>query len=239
MGSKSRRKLAERVTGAAEVLLAAQDYVGLVDVFASIGWLDYASMQRWRQGQVESLEAAMQVDPLRQSEALELLRSWAAQNGLIASKARYVARTPQQQALRFTQSGDPEAERLCRTHWVSPTLSEKKRERLEEKTNRAPDLLVIQPLKHDWTCHRCGDTGSFLVMENAGPSCLRCVGLGDLEFLPAGDALLSRRAKAKSALSAVVVRFSRSRRRYERQGLLVEERAFVDARREIEARRGG
>jgi len=64
---------------------------------------------------------------------------------------------------------------------------------------------------------------------------LRCVGLDDLEFLPAGDALATRRAKAKSARSAVVVRFSRSRRRYERQGLLVEPQALTDAERDLEA----
>jgi hypothetical protein len=34
--------------------------------------------------------------------------------------------------------------------------------------------------------------------------------------LSAGDALLTRRVKAKSARHAVVVRFSKSRRRYER-----------------------
>jgi hypothetical protein len=67
------------------------------------------------------------------------------------------------------------------------------------------------------------------MMENPGPACLGCVGLDDLEFLPAGDALLSRRAKAKSARCALVVRFSRSRRRYERQGLLVEPLALADA----------
>ena len=71
-------------------------------------------------------------------------------------------------------------------------------------------------------------------MENPGPACLRCVGLEDLEFLPAGDALLPRRVKAKSARSAVVVRFSRSRRRYERQGLLVEPQAVADAQRDLE-----
>ena len=68
------------------------------------------------------------------------------------------------------------------------------------------------------------------MMENPGPACLDCVGLDGLEFLPAGDALLSRRAKAKSARYAVVVRFSRTRRRYERQGLLVEPAALADAR---------
>ena len=92
---------------------------------------------------------------------------------------------------------------------------------------------MIRPLNDKWTCHRCGGTGDFLVMENPGPACLRCVGLDDLEFLPAGDALLTRRAKAKSARSAVVVRFSRSRRRYERQGLLVEAAALTDAQQEL------
>jgi hypothetical protein len=48
-------------------------------------------------------------------------------------------------------------------------------------------------------------------------------------FLPSGDAALTRRAKKLGTLSAVVVRFSRSRRRYERQGLLVEPRALEKA----------
>jgi len=75
---------------------------------------------------------------------------------------------------------------------------------------------VVEPLNSSWTCCRCGGSGDLLMMENAGPACLSCAGL---EFLPAGDALLTRRAKAKSARYAVVVRFSRSRRRYERQGI--------------------
>ena len=70
-------------------------------------------------------------------------------------------------------------------------------------------------------------------MENPGPACLRCAGLDDLEFLPAGDALLTRRAKMKSSRCAVVVRFSRSRRRYERQGLLLEPQALTEAQREL------
>jgi hypothetical protein len=47
-----------------------------------------------------------------------------------------------------------------------------------------------------------------------------------LVFLPSGDAALTRRAKANSRLSAVVVRFSRAGKRYERQGILVEEHAL-------------
>jgi hypothetical protein len=63
-------------------------------------------------------------------------------------------------------------------------------------------------------------------MEGDGPLCLSCADMDHLVFLPSGDATLSRRAKKQSGLSAVVVRFSRARRRYERQGILVEEAAL-------------
>lgn len=66
-------------------------------------------------------------------------------------------------------------------------------------------------------------------MDDAGPLCLACADLDHLVFLPAGDAALTRRAKQASRLSAVVVRFSRSRKRYERQGLLVENAALEQA----------
>jgi hypothetical protein len=165
---------------------------------------------------------------------MELFRSWATAQGLTASSTAYVARTPRRQTLRFSRSGNPAIEASYRTHWVSPDLSEKKRERLTERANRAPELVVVQPLNSEWTCHRCGGTGNLLMMETPGPACLRCTGLDDLEYLPAGDTLLTRRARAKSTRYAVVVRFSRTRRRYERQGLLAEPQALADARREAD-----
>jgi hypothetical protein len=239
MGRKNRTPLVERVTRAAETALRAQDYVSAIDVLVGIGWLDSGAMERWRRGQIDCLESVVQTNLPRISEAMKLFRSWAAGRELSASETRYVARTPGRQTLRFSRSGDDTIERLYRTHWVSPALSEKKRERLTEKSNRAPDLVVIQPLNTEWTCHRCGGTGGLLVMENPGPACLRCVGLDDLEFQSAGDALLTRRVKAKSARSAVVVRFSRSRKRYERQGLLVEARALAEVQRELAEQRRG
>lgn len=90
------------------------------------------------------------------------------------------------------------------------------------------DLVVISPLK-DWACAGCGGTGDLLKMEDAGPLCLTCADLDHLIFLPAGDAALTRRAKQASRLSAVVVRWSRSRKRYERQGILAEEAAIQQA----------
>jgi hypothetical protein len=229
MSRKNRVPLADRIARAAEAALAARHFVSAIDILIGIGWLDAGAMERWRRGQIDCLEEAVQANLPRIAEAMRLFGSWAITRGLFPSPTAYVGRTPDRPTLRFSRSGNPAIEESYRTHWVSPELSEKKRERLAETASRAPELVVIQPLNTEWVCHRCGGSGGLLVMESAGPACLRCVGLDDLEYLPAGDALLTRRAKSKSSRHAVVVRFSRTRRRYERQGLLVEPQALSDA----------
>jgi hypothetical protein len=239
VGWKNRKSLPERVAEAAERSLTAQNYVSPIDVLMRIGWLAPDAERRWRQGRTDSLECVAQVGISRLSEAITLLRSWASEKDLFASSTDYVSRTPQRQQLRFSRSENPEVEQSYRTHWVSPGLSEKKRERLSQRISQAPELVVIQPLNAAWTCHRCARTDDLLVMDGQGPACLRCVGLDDLEFLPAGDASLTRRVKARSPRSAVVVRFSKKRKRYERQGLLVETPALTEVRREVEAQRRG
>ena len=67
------------------------------------------------------------------------------------------------------------------------------------------------------------------MMEDTGPHCMDCADLGHLEYLPAGNAALTRGAKKLSRVSAVVVRWSRSRKRYERQGILAEPEAIEQA----------
>jgi len=237
MTRKNKVDLADRVSRAAETLLANRRQASFVDVLVAIRWLAGSHMSSWRQGRLDCLEQAMQVDPSRISQAMTLFESWAAGRGLSPSVTDYAARTPERQTLRFGRRHDPALEERYRTHWISPDLSESAQGRLAQKASKAPDLIVVMPLNKAWKCHRCGQGGDLLIMGKPGPACLRCVGLGDLEYLPSGDALLTRRANAKSIRSAVVVRFSRSRRRYERQGLLVEPRALASAQREISAQR--
>jgi len=62
--------------------------------------------------------------------------------------------------------------------------------------------------------------------------CLNCADLDHLVFLSAGDAALTRRSRKHSGLAAVVVKWSRARKRYERQGLLVENEALERAEKE-------
>ena len=66
-------------------------------------------------------------------------------------------------------------------------------------------------------------------LTDAGPICMECADLDHLWFLPRGDAALTRRARVASTLAPVVLKWSGSRRRYERQGLLVEEAALAHA----------
>ena len=62
--------------------------------------------------------------------------------------------------------------------------------------------------------------------------CLDCADLAHLEFLPSGDAAMTRRSKKYSNLTAVVLKWSKTRKRYERQGLLVEAEALEKAEEE-------
>ncbi len=121
-----------------------------------------------------------------------------------------------------------------RTHYVSLTLTERKQQQLKEKLSRAAQPVVFQILR-DSHCSECGAEiaqGSFLLMEAEQPLCLPCARLDHLEYLPSGDAALTRRATKYSGRTAVVVRFSRSRGRYERQGILVENAALERAEQE-------
>ncbi len=85
----------------------------------------------------------------------------------------------------------------------------------------------------DAKCATCGTElarGEFLALDRAqGSRCLKCAGLDGLVFLPSGDMALTRRAVARSSRSAVVLKFSRARKRNERRGVLVEESAIEQA----------
>jgi hypothetical protein len=86
------------------------------------------------------------------------------------------------------------------------------------------------------TCGECGENlgakAWITLAGEQGALCLACADLDHLLFLPAGDVALTRRARQHSTLSAVVLQWSRARKRYERQGLLVEAQALAQAEEE-------
>ena len=230
--SGDRASIERKVTRTAEAALSKRKFVTAIDVLVGVGWLEPRRADEWRQGRVDYLERATIASLGKISTAMRCFRRWAQARGLKPSETAYVARTRDRRPLRFSKSGDSAIERAYRTHWVSPELSERKRAGLAERQSRPPELLVISPFK-DFTCSACGNEGAgWLMMEDSGPVCMSCADMDHLLFLPSGDAALTRRAKAASRLSAVVVRFSRARKRYERQGILVEEAALEHAEQE-------
>jgi len=100
---------------------------------------------------------------------------------------------------------------------------------------KTPDITVFISTS-EARCDECGeDLGRrawITLTSDKNALCLDCADLGHLVFLPSGDAALTRRARKHSTLSAVVIKWSRARKRYERQGLLVEEQALEQAEQE-------
>jgi hypothetical protein len=100
--------------------------------------------------------------------------------------------------------------------------------------NRSDFVVFITT--RETSCSECGEdlgrSAWITLVEGKGALCLACADLDHLLFLLAGDAALTRRSRKHSTLSAVVLRWSHSRKRYERQGLLVEAEALERAEQE-------
>ncbi|HET7386321.1 MAG TPA: hypothetical protein VFJ19_06605 [Nocardioidaceae bacterium] len=230
----ARQGIRTRVRRAAEQALAEQQYVRPIDVLLGLGWLASAHVDVWRQGRIPHLEQMVQGSPEKVALAMDEFSRWAEENGLRPSETEYLARTSDRRTLNFTALADPEIEQAYRTHWLSPELPDRQRQRLVEEQNRPPELVAISSTK-SWTCDTCRGEfggGDILVMQDNGPHCLDCVGLGHLDYLGAGNAAVTRRTRKLSGTSVVVVRWSGARKRYERQGILAEPEAIDRAEEE-------
>jgi hypothetical protein len=106
---------------------------------------------------------------------------------------------------------------------------------MQSKDNQLKVFIITRAS----TCDECGedlDRRSWITLRGEkGAACLTCADLDHLVFFPAGDAALTRRSRKHSKLSAVVLQWSKARKRYERQGLLVEIEALEKAERECKA----
>jgi hypothetical protein len=95
--------------------------------------------------------------------------------------------------------------------------------------------IVVFIVRRDTKCSECGWElwhGSCIRLEKREPLCLSCADLDHLEYLPRGDAALTRRSTKYSKIHAVVVQWSSTRKRYERQGILAEPEAIERAEEE-------
>jgi hypothetical protein len=97
-----------------------------------------------------------------------------------------------------------------------------------------PEIVVFM-VRRETACAECERElwrGNLLRVENEKALCMECADLGHLEYLPRGDVAVTRRATKYTRLRAVVVEWSRTRKRYERQGILAEPEAIRRAEEE-------
>lgn len=103
-------------------------------------------------------------------------------------------------------------------------------------TAEKPKEITVFISTRDSLCSECkeelGRKAWITLTEKKEALCLACADLAHLVFLGSGDAALTRRSKKYSKLYAVVIQWSKARKRYERQGLLVEREALNRAEEE-------
>jgi hypothetical protein len=90
----------------------------------------------------------------------------------------------------------------------------------------------------DNACSACAcaiPRGELHTVEGEQPVCLSCADVDHLAFLPRGDTALTRRASKHSSERVLVVEWNRRRKRWERQGILVEAEAIDRAEAECAA----
>jgi hypothetical protein len=236
VGNKQSRDLKERVELAANAVLKANGFVGPLELLQQMRLLASSHFTSWQKGIIPKLEDVIQGSPERLHRSFQHFRQWAQDRDMKHVRVPYLRNTTGGEIpLRVTTGADPEWEAFFHTRYIPNNLSSAKTERTVAKLSKPQDIVVFQTVSASVICTECKTElfkGNFLFMEKGKPLCLNCADLDHLEFLPSGDAALTRRARKYSRLAAVVVRFARTRGRYERQGLLVEPEAIEKAEQE-------
>ena len=107
---------------------------------------------------------------------------------------------------------------------------------IEMAASDDPAVFIITTPSKCSECSRDIARGDWITLVGEGDKrdavCLECSDFDHLLFLPRGNAALTRRAGKHSKLRCIVLKWSRARQRYERQGTLVEEAALDQAEEE-------
>mgnify|MGYP000653842902 FL=1 len=101
--------------------------------------------------------------------------------------------------------------------------------------NKKKTEITVFECFRETKCSECDETihiNELFSRQSDNNVCLSCFDLDHLVFLPSRDSALSRRSKKYSTLSAIVFRYSKSRKRNERIGQLVEGNALIKAEEE-------
>lgn len=219
--------LKTRVRKSAKAVLDRDKSIGPIELLVDLGFLHFSHVRQWKieNPHYSELESHIQCGDTKLKQTWSEFLAWVSENKLEPFAADYTAATRSgPRKLQIARDQNSETEKFFRTHFRRRDLTDKQKQRITKKQTKAPDLTVFQLTSESSACIECSETlrkGDLFLLEQQEPVCLECADMAHLEFLPSGDATLTRRARKHSPLSAIVNRFNRRRKRYERQGILV------------------
>lgn len=231
----------QKVVAACETVLKRNKSVGLIELCEQLGFVHFSHIDAWKRGEPQAtpLQKKLQVGDEKLSKVIRALEAWATSNNMTPLHVPYERHGRNgPEALPILMAENPQLDALWRRHWVPAGLSTKKAEQLEAKLTKPDDLVVFAQAHDKQTCSECGAEtfkGEYFFLEAKQPLCLSCADLDHLEFLPRGDATLTRRARKFSPLVAEVLEFNRRRKKYDRIGLLVAPEAIDQAEASMDA----
>jgi hypothetical protein len=235
------KNLQQRVFKAADSLLKHDGSVGPLELLQEMNFLSHAHVKSWKQGlpQYSSIEPSIQCGEKKLQQTYQHFHQWVKQSNLEPFTATYTQATRSgAQPLKISDDDNEATDTFFRTHFRPANLTAAKKERLEKKANKVPDLLVYQVTSKQSECGECNAelfSGDLIMLEGDAALCLSCADMDHLEFLPSGDAAMTRRSKKASPLSAIVMRFNQRRKRYQRMGMLVTSAAIDAAEQQCDA----
>ncbi len=238
---RNKRSLTERVHESANLVLKHQGAVGPVDLLLRMGLIHSVHFDQWQRMDPAYgiLEEHIQCGPEKLTKIFRLFRQWTADGNFEATVAPYVAKSRSgERKLRLLVDDDPKQEAFWQTRYRRADLTAARKKQIDKKLTKVPDLVVFILSSDDCRCSDCDEAieqGDWMYREEDQPLCLECADLAHLEFLPSGNATLTRRAKKFSALSAVVMQFNRRRKRFDRRGILVTQKAIDEAEASMES----
>ncbi|MHC4885540.1 MAG: DUF2293 domain-containing protein [Planctomycetota bacterium] len=229
-------RMDDRIEEAVRRAFHAEGYVSLPLLLREIGFLSYPAYSKWINREESNLFEKLQCGEAKLKAVIGAYRNMIGKGRFETTEPMHLLSTAA--SVSAAAPAFLNRDEICdlfKLACLSPDLTDRKRTNLKKKLAEPPELKVFILTGDPSTCEDCGcdlDRGAFIYLEGGGTYCLSCADLDELEFLPRGDAALSRRAKKHSDLHAVVLEFSRRRKRYERQGLLVEPVAIAMAEEE-------
>ncbi len=227
------KNLNTRVPRAAADALEINGYASPIELLLQMHLLHSGHLRQWEKGLHKCLYPSIQGSSQKLEDIYRIFTIWARDNDLIQFEATLrTSGRDQSHELQVTADANPEREIFFRTYYAPADITKRKLENLKKKLNKAPDLVVFIMQRESATCYECGiklSRGESIFQDQNDSLCLHCADLDHLEFLPSGNAAMSRRSKKYSPLSAIVIQFNRKARRYQRRGILVTAAAIKKA----------